>query len=71
LRVKRLGVTGDVSEVISSALIISTVALLINGITATSFQPVRAMEPFWFLLGLVFAFEKFEGDKVKKNITDA
>lgn len=65
IRVRRKASEGGTYEILASALIISTVALLINGITATSFQPVRAMEPFWFLLGLVFAFEKFkviEGD---------
>ncbi|MEF8726182.1 MAG: O-antigen ligase family protein [Candidatus Bipolaricaulota bacterium] len=47
------------------AMMVSTVALLINGITATAFEPVRAMEPFWFLLGLVFAFEKFDNSDRK------
>ena len=51
---------------IFSAIIISLFTLLINGLTVTAFEPVRAMEPFWFLLGLVFAFEKFDRPEERK-----
>ena len=53
-------------EGIFSAIMISIFALLINGVTVTAFEPVRAMEPFWFLLGLVFALEKFDRPEERK-----
>jgi len=66
-RVRRYKGFGEWPRIIASGLIVTVVALLINGITATSFQPVRAMEPFMLLLGLVFSFEKFRVNKATRN----
>lgn len=59
-RLRSVTAKSEPPYILASGLIVSLFALLFNGLTATAFEPVRAMEPFWFLVGLVTAYEKFD-----------
>jgi hypothetical protein len=54
-QVKRLMRTSGFSRALAIGLAAGFVGLLIQGVVAVSFNTIRTMEPFWYLLGLVSA----------------
>jgi hypothetical protein len=54
---------------ISIGLAAAFVGLLIQGGVAASFNSIRTMEPFWFLLGLVTAAATIQRQKAAQEAT--